>query len=134
VKIGARDLVSFALYVTYGALGTLAHYVVLILAVAWWHIDAVLASMIGALVGAIVNYLLNYRYTFNSDLKHGVSAPRYFMVALLGLGLNGLFMEVLVHALKLHYLVSQVIASLVLLFVTYLANSRWSFHDASDCR
>ncbi len=124
-------LARFSRYAAWGVLGTGVHYLVLVLAVRVAGMEPVVASTLGAVAGALVNYLLNHRYTFAGNAPHRASAPRYFAVALAGMALNALLMGLFVHGLALHYLLSQLLASGVVLGATYLANSVWSFrHEA----
>jgi putative flippase GtrA len=110
-----------------GAFGTAAQYLVLILLVQWSGATPVPASLLGYLAGALVNYLLNYHLTFRSDAPHRHAMPRFFAVAGLGLLLNGSVMHLLVNGAGVHYLASQVAATVLLLLFNYLANAYWTF-------
>lgn len=110
-----------------GAFGTAAHYAVLIVGVVGMGGNAVAVSMLGACVGAVVNYGLNYRFTFCSRIRHRTSAPKFFLIAGLGVLLNGAVMQLLVSVMDINYLVAQIVATGVLLITTYMANSLWTF-------
>ena len=89
---------QFVRYAGAGAIGTAAHYALLIGLVQLAHMGAVAASTAGAVTGALVNYALNHRYTFASARRHRDAMPRFLLVAILGIALNALVMvAVLAH-------------------------------------
>jgi putative flippase GtrA len=118
---------QFLRYAGAGAIGTGAQYAVLIALVQLGHVGAVAASTAGAIVGAIVNYGLNYRFTFASRKAHARTGPRFAIVAMGGIVLNGIVVAVTLAAIGPHYLVAQVIATAAVLVAGYLANRLWTF-------
>lgn len=115
----------FVFYACMGALGTVGQYLVLIALVSYRVSGPVLASSIGMLVGACINYALNYRFTFRSNAGHHRVAPRFFLIASVGLGLNAAAMALLTPLLP--YLAAQVLTTCTVLLLTYTANSVWAF-------
>ena len=122
-----RQFVRFA---GVGCMSAIGHYGLLILLVQVAHADAVLASAAGALLGAVINYFLNYHFTFQSSKKHHESIAKFVVVAAVGLGLNALFMWIMVNLLGLHYLLSQVATTGLVLIWSFLGNRFWTFHEA----
>ena len=125
---------AFCVFLLVGGLSTLLQYVVLLTLVRLLHADAVLASTLGFTLSAPVNYYLNYRLAFRSSRPHGSALARFSAVALVGLQLNGAIMQGAVHWLSLHYLVAQVIATVLVLFWGFLVNAEWSFASPSRSR
>jgi len=122
-----RQFVRFA---GVGCLSAIGHYGLLIFLVQLVRTDAVLASAAGALLGAVINYLLNYHFTFQSSKKHHESIAKFVVVAAVGLGLNTLFMWIMVNLLGLHYLLSQLVTTGLVLIWSFLGNRFWTFHEA----
>jgi putative flippase GtrA len=114
----------FCVFLLVGGLSTLLQYVVLLTLVRLFRADAVLASTLGFALSALVNYYLNYRLAFHSSRPHGSALARFSAVALIGLQLNGAIMHGAVHWLSLHYLVAQVIATVLVLFWNFLPCQR----------
>ena len=54
---------------------------------------------------------------------------KFFTVALIGLFFNGLIMSFCTSSLQLHYLLSQVIATSLVLLWNFMANHKWTFHE-----
>src|ERR1051326_6931064 len=102
---------QFASFTGVGAIGTAAHYCVLIALVDVLQLRPIPSSALGFTVGAFVNYSLNYRFTFRSTKMHRESMPKFFIVATAGLLLNTAIMGVLTAMLSVHYLLAQIVAT-----------------------
>ena len=119
-----RQLLAFA---GVGAIGTAAHYAVLISLVEWAKVDVTVATACGAVVGAIVNYFGNYHWTFASQRAHREAAPRFAVFAIIGALLNTGLMYVATRTLPFHYLYLQIGATAVVMFFNFVANRRYTF-------
>ena len=119
----ANQFVRFCLV---GSVGTVAHYSVLVMIV---HFQGkpILGSTVGFVSGALVNYALNYRYTFQSASRHHGTLAKFFTIACAGLMLNTLIMGLLIEFLDIHYLVSQICATAVVVLWNYTMNLLWTF-------
>mgnify|MGYP001243262011 FL=1 len=120
-----RQFVRFA---GVGCCSAIGHYGLLILLVQAFGSEEVLASSAGALLGALINYTLNYHFTFQSQKDHRESVLKFAAVALVGLGLNTLFMWIGVHVLHWHYLPAQIVTTGLVLIWSFLGNRFWTFH------
>ena len=123
-------IVQFARFTGVGCVSALGHYGLLIALVQGLAVDAVLASSAGALLGALINYTLNYHFTFRSTRCHSESVPRFAAIAVGGLALNALLMWAGVDWLGLHYLLAQVLTTVMVLFWSFLGNLWWTFAHA----
>jgi putative flippase GtrA len=119
--------IQFLRFTAAGAVGTVAHYGVLILAVQGLGRDPIPSSICGSVTGAVVNLLLNHYITFRSGARLTETAPRFFLVAGIGMILNWLLMTLLVRSAGIHYLISQVVTTTSVLLVNYFANAIWTF-------
>jgi putative flippase GtrA len=118
---------QFVKYTMVGGLGTAVHYCVLVMVYEGWKVDVLVSTTIGAIVGAVLNYVLNYFFTFKSKKRHGKTFIRFFIVALIGLLLNYIVIASLPMFVTWHYLLSQVVATSVVLIVGYFFNKFWTF-------
>ena len=118
---------QFFRYVGAGAIGTAAHYTVLIAFMQFIGTSAVSASTAGAIVGALINYALNHRFTFASRRAHRVGLPRFLAVAGAGILLNAITIAAVLALFRAHYLVAQLVATSIVLIAGYLANRKWTF-------
>ena len=123
---------QFIRYSAAGAIGTAAHYGVLILLVQLLLASPVIASFFGATIGALVNYGLNYRYTFRSTEAHRSTMPKYFFIAATAVIINTLLMSLFVTSLGQPWLPAQVVTTLLVLVWTFLVNRAWTFRHKHD--
>jgi putative flippase GtrA len=125
----ARVVLKFVTYASIGAVGTLAQYVVLVATVASGRAGPVAGSVSGAVVGAFVNYCLNRRLTFRSAGSHLKTLPKFAATACLGVLVNGVVMKVLTDDNRVNYMIAQVLATGLVLALTFLINSVWTFRQ-----
>jgi len=123
---------QFLRFTGVGAIGTTGHYLTLVLLVEAAGMNAVPASLTGFVVGALINYRLNRTFTFRSDVAHRIAMPKFFTIAAAGALLNTLIMFLATNQLKLHYIMSQMLASGIVLIWGFLGNRLWTFSDAGN--
>ena len=117
---------QFATFATFGAVSTVVQYAILIVLVQLGAAPPPLASGTGFTAGAVVNYILNRRFTFRSNVRHGVALPRFVSVAAGGLLLNTLVLTALIW-LRWHYITAQVFATCIVLGWNFGLNRSWTF-------
>lgn len=122
----ARHILLFA---ALGALGTAAHYVVLIGLVQGGMTGPVLGSTAGFLTGGVVNYQLSRRIIFRSHKGHVEAASKFFTVAGLGLVINAGLMALLTGPLGAPYLPAQILVTGLLVLWHYAGNAVWTFRE-----
>ncbi len=114
-------------YMSVGAIGTVAHYVILTVMVSLMGLSPVLGTSVGAVVGALVNYILNYHFTFISQARHSVTLPRFLVVSALGLGINAGGMWLAAEQLGINYLLAQLGCTALVLVAGFTLNKVWTF-------
>ena len=122
-----HTLKQFMTFSGVGAIGTMGHYATLIVLVQIWGVAPIYASTAGFAVGAIINYFLNYWYTFRSKKRHAEAMVKFFSVAVLGTGINGLIMFLGTELVHIHYLLVQLFATGIIVFLTFILNKLWTF-------
>jgi len=122
-----KTALQFIIFAMVGAVGTALHYAVLLLSVEFFGISPLYGTSAGFAVGAITNYLLNYHITFRSNKPHSEALLKFATVALAGALLNSLTMYAGIDLLQLHYMASQLIATILVLIWNYIANKLWTF-------
>ena len=109
-------------------MATAVHYAVLIALVESSTLPAAPSAAIGTLCGACVSYLLNRRMTFrDSTTGHAQALPRFMAIVLLGAFLNGALVWLGTHTLAWHYMAAQVVATLMVMGLTFRLNRLWTF-------
>jgi putative flippase GtrA len=118
---------SLPIYVGAGGVATGAHYAVTITAVEVFAVAPVLASALGFAVGATVKYWLNYSAAFRSNAPHAKAVSRFVVgLAILMAANTGIF-AVLEKGLGMHYVLAQVITTILLIPPGYVLNRQWVF-------
>lgn len=118
-------------YGVVGIVGTPAHYLTLILLVEAGGISPVYATIAGSAVGALVNYLLNRRYTFKSAKTHADAGPKFLAVAVATGILNAVLVYLGVDLLGMHYLIVQIVATLIVFLSNFALNNIWTFREGN---
>lgn len=117
---------QFFRFAAVGAMGTSVHYAMLIILVLLLDLSPTISAMLGATLGALTNYFLNYHFTFKASRLHREALPRFFAIAVIGIALNGLLVKIII-SFSLHFLVAQLFATLIILFINYLLSRLWVF-------
>jgi putative flippase GtrA len=78
-------------------------------------------------LSAVANYFLNYYLTFRSAQSHSVAASRYVVVCAGDLAVNAGVMYGLVNVLRLHYLISQLLATGAVMIRNLIAHQFWTY-------
>ena len=120
---------QFALFSVVGVFSAIGHYGTLIALRELAGIEPVTASLAGYLVGGTISYVLNYRFTFRSTKEHREALTKFLAVAAVGFVLNGILMAAFTGPAGLHYLVAQVLTTLVILVWSYSSNRYWTFRE-----
>lgn len=116
----------FIRYTAVGAFATALHYLVLVLCVERGGWPAFAASGFGAVLGAQVAYAGNRWFTFAHRGEVLGSWPRFQATALIG-ALMGMAIVALGERVGVHYVLSQVAATLLSLLLTFAINRLWTF-------
>lgn len=119
----------FLKYAVVGGVSTIIHYSFLIIFVEIAGIPAPYSAGLGALNGAIVAYIGNRRFTFHSQNSHVIGLPRFLFVAALGAIFNGSGVWISTQYFETHYLIAQVLATGLVLILTYHINQKWTFQS-----
>jgi putative flippase GtrA len=91
------------------------------------HLHVVLGSTIAVILASLYNYCLHYYWTFSSDKSHGFVLIKYLLMCLGGLVINGLVMYLGVTVLSVHYLMVQLLASVMLVLWSFTISFLWVF-------
>jgi putative flippase GtrA len=86
------------------------------------------SNVIGYAVGLVASYLLNKSYTFKKDSTRRGEFTKFLVVFALAYGLNFLALLALVHGMEMHQGLSQALAGVVYISVSYLMNKYFVFN------
>ena len=123
----------FFKYAAVGAVATAVHYAILVGLVEAGVLAPQRAAALGAWIGAQMAFAGNAAFTFRGAGATLGSWLRFQITALIGAGLSFALVAGGVR-IGLHYLLAQVVATLINLVVTFEINRRWSFASTTSLR
>jgi putative flippase GtrA len=110
-----------------GGVATAVQYAILVALTVSAGVRRLLASCIGFVPSAAANYTLNRRFTFRGDVDYLVGCERFAIIALGGLALNAMVIAAGMDLAEINYVVSQLVATAVVLLWNFHANRAWTF-------
>ena len=112
----------------FGIVGTVGYVVNLAVYAALLGIGAHKAAVVSFAVSAANNYWWNRHWTFAHQKGHfAYQGARFFVVALIALGVNQLWLLVFLDWLGWGKIVSQAVAIVLVTPLNFLGNKLWSF-------
>ena len=123
----------FLQYAAVGAVATAVHYAILVGLVEGDLLAAQRAAALGAWVGAQVAFAGNAAFTFRGGGATVGAWLRFQVTAVIGAVLSFALVALGVR-LGLHYLLAQIVATLINVVVTFEINRRWSFASPTTGR
>ena len=124
---GKQGIVGqFLRYFVTGGLAFIVDFGAFALALYYFDIHYLVATLIGLMAGNVVNYLLTVGWVFSTEKrkmeKHVVLEVVVFVtISLVGMGLNEFLMYVFVGLLAIQEMVSKVGAAIIVLVYNFLA-------------
>jgi putative flippase GtrA len=112
----------------FGAVGTVGYVVNLAVYAALLGIGAHKAAVVSFVVSAANNYWWNRHWTFAHQKGHfAYQGARFFVVALIALGVNQLWLLVFLDWLGWGKIISQAVAIVLVTPLNFVGNKLWSF-------
>jgi putative flippase GtrA len=112
----------------FGAVGVSGYVVNLVVYAALLGIGAHKAAAVSFVVSAANNYWWNRHWTFAHQKGHfAYQGARFFLVALVALGVNQLWLLVFLDWLHWGKIVSQAVSIVLVTPLNFLGNKLWSF-------
>jgi putative flippase GtrA len=116
-----------------GVIGTIVHFLTLIILVEVFKVGPILSSVIGFILTVILSFFLNSTYTFKGEnRKRKYVFVKYVIVSLVGLSVNSLIMFFTITFLSLHYSIGQCIVIISIPVLNFLLNNFWTFSDKTS--
>ncbi len=120
---------KFFRYSIVGIIGTIVDFGALLIQVEIFKFNIYIAICLSFILAASTNHILNRRFTFkskNSNIKSEYA--KFILVSTIGILTNLSIIYFLSEILGLHYLLSKIIATGIVLFWNFLMNYHWTFN------
>jgi putative flippase GtrA len=93
-----------------------------------FRVQKYLANAIGFTTAATTNYILNRVWTFQSNNPHiAQEFTRFFVIALIGLGINSLIIWAMSGKFKVNFYLSKLVATIIVTAWNFLINAYFTF-------
>jgi len=93
-----------------------------------FKVQKYVANAIGFTIAATSNYFLNRIWTFQSSNPHVAQEfSRFFVISLIGLGINSLIIWVMTGKFKVNFYISKLVATVVVTVWNFLINAYFTF-------
>ena len=129
-KVISKNYAVFFKYSIVGCLGTAVDLASLYVFVDLLHIYLLISTAMSFMLAVINNFILNKYWTFqnkSSNIRN--QFIKFLIVSTIGLVLTEGFMAFFVYGLKIWYISSKLITSVLVLMWNFLANKYWTFKD-----
>jgi len=125
-KEDVRQFFKFALV---GVVNTLINLVVLYVLTDFFKIYYLTSAILAFLVAVTNSFFLNKIWTFKENIRDKAvkKYSKFFVVSLIALLVNLTFLYIFTDVFHVYYLLSQIIAIGISLWVNFLGNKLWTF-------
>lgn len=112
-----------------GAIATVADMGLLYILTDFAHIHYLISTGIAFILGTIVNYILSIFWVFKEKKLKSKAAEFiiFSIIGVIGLLLNELFMWLFTDIAGLHYLLSKIIATIIVFLFNFLTRKKFLF-------
>lgn len=119
-----NGFLQFVRYVFVGGIATVADWATLFVLTDFAHVYHMVSAVIAFVAGLIVNFLLSKLLVFKANearVNVAMEFVSYTVIGIIGLGITELIIFLFTNCGNLHYMLSKVIATVIVLAWNYLA-------------
>jgi len=123
---------QFPRYLVVGVINTILGYTIIFscMYLAWMTPET--SNIAGYAVGIVASYVLNRNYTFNSRQNRFSESIRFLTVFIIAYASNYVVLITLIHRFGIHKGMSQILAGLIYVVISYLMNKYFVFNIPND--
>lgn len=120
---------QFGIFAIVGFIATVINLVFLYIFTEFLGIYYMFSAVLAFFIADLVKYIINTKWTFNTRLRRNFFRRYYkfFCVSMIALVLNLGLLYSLTEFLGVYYLVSQVIAIAITLWINFIGNKFWTY-------
>jgi putative flippase GtrA len=124
-----KVIIQFFKFAVVGGINTLINMGVLFIFTEYFKIYYLISAIFAFMVAVTNSFILNKIWTFKEDIKERVAKKysKFFIISIIALLVNLFFLFLLTDVFKLYYLISQIIAICLSLWINFFGNKLWTF-------
>ncbi len=121
--------IQFFRYTFVGGLAFIVDYVLLYILTEHFHFHYLESATISFMVGLVVNYFISKWWVFSQSKfkSKGIEFLLFFLVGVVGLLLNNLFLWLITTYLSVYYMYSKLVAAVIVYLWNFLARKYMVF-------
>ena len=127
MRADGLNLLQIARFCIVGLLATVIHVCLFAVLIEWFLLPAVYSVVPAFVTATVFGFYMNRFWTFNASQTQDRQLLKYFIVAIVGLGLNVSITFITVDMLDLWYGIAIGLIVLSVPTLTYLMNRYWTF-------
>lgn len=119
-----NGFIQFFRYVFVGGVATVVDWGILYILTEFAHLHHLLSAVVSFVAGLITNFILSKLFVFNANeakVNKVLEFAGYAIIGVVGLGITELIMFVVTDKIHIHYMLSKIIATVIVLVWNYLA-------------
>ena len=119
-----NGFIQFFRYVFVGGIATVVDWGILFLLTDFAHIYHLVSAIIAFIAGLVTNFILSKIFVFKANearVKPVLEFISYAIIGVIGLGITELILFLFTDRMGIHYMISKVIATVVVLAWNYFA-------------
>jgi putative flippase GtrA len=117
---------KFIKYSVVGCISVLIYFLSVFILVELFDKDPIFASTFSFIIMTYISFLLNKKFTFGSDFSYN-QLLRFLVVSAIGFILNFGIMYLVGNILSLHYVIGELITTLIIPIINFILNNYWTF-------
>ncbi|RTR29110.1 GtrA family protein [Robertmurraya yapensis] len=118
--------IKFVKYSLVGCISTLIYFLSVFIFVEIFDKNPVFSSAVAFVIMTVISFFLNKRFTFGSDFSYD-KLLRFLAVSAIGFTLNFGIMYLIVNVFSLHYVIGELVTTLVIPVINFILNNYWTF-------
>jgi putative flippase GtrA len=123
----SRELLhKFMKYSVVGCVSILIYFLSVFVLVELLEKNPLFGTAVSFVIMSYFSFILNRKFTFGSDFSYD-KLLRFLAVSAIGFTLNFLIMYLVVNVLSLHYVIGEVVTTLVIPVINFILNNYWTF-------
>jgi len=130
-----NNIKQFIKFGIVGVSGTIIDWAFYFIFNRWFNIYYLISKTLSFILAALNNYIWNRVWTFKSKEKNVLGEfIKFFIVSLVGLGLNVIIMFIIVSKFHLKDIYGLAIATASVMLWNFFANKYWTFKEKNENR
>lgn len=124
----------FVKFAVVGLIGAIVHLGMLYILTEFLSVYYILSSAIGFVFANMATFVLNKTWTFEEHIYHKIfnKYTKFLSISLIAFGINLSCLYLFTELFNLYYVISQVLAIFISLWINFFGNHVWTFKNLNE--